>query len=65
MISGLLMIYACFLYKYQKRWAAKKEHQHWDKWEEYEKMRYEMGHTTDIERIVRPKGKPPRKKHRH
>ena len=65
MISGILMVYAGYLNQYQKQWAEKKERRHWEKWEEYEKMRCEMGHTMDIERIVRPKGKPPRKKHRH
>lgn len=61
-LVGLIFVFLSE--KYQKKWKLEKEKRDWEKWEEGEEMRREMGYTVDIVKIPRHGG-PPRKKHRH
>lgn len=63
MLSIVSGLFIGLLEHYKPIWERKKEKQKWDTWEEFEEMASDMGHTTDIVKIPRPK--PPRKKHRH
>lgn len=57
-------IFAGLVEKYTEKWIKEKEEKDWKTWEECEKMRENMGHTVNIEKI--PKSfRHSHKKHRH
>lgn len=64
MVCLITGIYAKLLLRYSRKWEAEKDRTTWEKWDEYEDLRTDFGHTTDIVKIPRRRH-PPRKKHGH
>lgn len=69
-MTGLLLLYAGLLLQQEKKWRMQEDAEQWNKWEEYELIREEMGHTKDIvpipKRALHKKRlHPPRKEHGH
>ena len=64
MIGMVCWLFAGLILHYEKRWESEEDRKNWEKWEECEKMREEMGHEVGIVKI-RKTTRPARKKHRH
>lgn len=63
-----LMIFSRLLMQYTPKWKKQKESRNWQKWEQYEDMREDMGVETNTTKILRrgygrKKSINPRKKH--